>query len=117
MTADLQVSPTTRLIVILAFAGFASTFAGRSIEPLVGVLARDLQSDPHTVALLSTAFALPYALIQPILGPVGAVVFGGLGAIGVTLLWSRLFPELRRARTFDPPEILETEPTHGEAKP
>lgn len=62
---------TTRLIVILAFAGFASTFAGRSIEPLVGVLARDLQSDPHTVALLSTAFALPYALIQPILGPVG----------------------------------------------
>ena len=62
---------TTRLIVILAFAGFASTFAGRAIEPLVGVLARDLQSDPHTVALLSTAFALPYALIQPILGPVG----------------------------------------------
>lgn len=57
--------------MILAFAGFASTFAGRSIEPLVGVLARDLQSDPHTVALLSTAFALPYALIQPILGPVG----------------------------------------------
>lgn len=62
---------TTRLIVILAVAGFASTFAGRSIEPLVGVLARDLQSDPHTVALLSTAFALPYAFIQPILGPVG----------------------------------------------
>ncbi|KQP88044.1 MFS transporter [Methylobacterium sp. Leaf117] len=68
MTAEFS---TTRLIVILAFAGFASTFAGRSIEPLVGVLARDLQSDPHTVALLSTAFALPYALIQPILGPVG----------------------------------------------
>ncbi|MCC0804646.1 MFS transporter [Methylobacterium sp. W2] len=62
---------TTRLIVILAVAGFASTFAGRAIEPLVGVLARDLRSDPHTVALLSTAFALPYALIQPILGPVG----------------------------------------------
>ncbi|MCK2055568.1 MFS transporter [Methylobacterium sp. 37f] len=71
-TSDLTAEfSTTRLIVILAFAGFASTFAGRSIEPLVGVLARDLQSDPHTVALLSTAFALPYALIQPILGPVG----------------------------------------------
>lgn len=62
---------TTRLILILAVSGFASTFAGRSIEPLVGVLARDLRSDPHTVALLSTAFALPYALIQPVLGPVG----------------------------------------------
>ncbi len=41
------------------------------VEPLVGVLARDLASPPATVALLSTAFALPYALIQPVLGPVG----------------------------------------------
>jgi len=56
-------------------------------------------------------------VMASLLGPVGAVVFGGVGAIGVTLLWSRLFPELRRARTFDPPEILETEPEHGEAKP
>ncbi|WP_245259367.1 MFS transporter [Methylobacterium sp. 77] len=71
MIAEPMVSSTTRLIVILAVAGFASTFAGRAVEPLVGVLARDLRSDPHTVALLSTAFALPYALIQPILGPVG----------------------------------------------
>jgi MFS family permease len=36
-----------------------------------------------------------------LLGPVGAVVFGGIGAICVTLLWSRLFPELRNARTFE----------------
>jgi len=56
-------------------------------------------------------------VMASLLGPVGAVVFGGVGAIGVTLVWSRLFPELRRARTFDPPEILETEPEHGEAKP
>ncbi|MDO6412886.1 MFS transporter [Sphingomonas sp. BIUV-7] len=39
-------------------------------------------------------------------GPVAAVVAGGIGAIGVTLLWSRLFPELRRARTFAPPANL-----------
>ena len=37
-----------------------------------------------------------------VLGPVGAVVIGGAGAIGVTALWSWLFPELRRARTFEP---------------
>ncbi len=36
------------------------------------------------------------------LGPVGAVVFGGIGAICVTMLWARLFPELRNARTFEP---------------
>ncbi|MFL5182425.1 MAG: MFS transporter [Microvirga sp.] len=58
------------MILILAVSGFASTSAGRSVEPLVGVIARDLRSDPHTVALLATAFALPYAFIQPILGPV-----------------------------------------------
>lgn len=36
------------------------------------------------------------------LGPIGAVVIGGVGAIGVTALWAWLFPELRRARTFEP---------------
>ena len=36
------------------------------------------------------------------LGPVGAVVVGGAGAIGVTALWAWIFPELRRARTFEP---------------
>lgn len=36
------------------------------------------------------------------LGPVSAVVVGGGIAIAVTGLWSWLFPELRRARTFEP---------------
>ena len=36
------------------------------------------------------------------LGPVGAVALGGAAAIGVTALWAWLFPELRRAKTFDP---------------
>src|SRR5215218_8800423 len=62
---------TRRLILILSICGFASTFAIRSLDPLIGVIARDLRSDPHTIALLATAFAIPYAFIQPILGPVG----------------------------------------------
>jgi MFS family permease len=56
-------------------------------------------------------------LLASLLGPVGAVVFGGCAAIGITLLWSRLFPELKRARTFDPPDMLEAEPQHGVAQP
>lgn len=64
-------SSVQRLILILAVSGFASTAAGRSVEPLIGVIARDLNSDPRTVALLATAFALPYAFIQPVLGPIG----------------------------------------------
>lgn len=38
------------------------------------------------------------------LGPVGAVVAGGMGAIVVTILWTYLFPSIRRARSFDPAE-------------
>lgn len=44
--------------------------------------------------------------VASLIGPVAAVVAGGIGAIGVTLLWSRLFPELRRAKTFAPPAHL-----------
>ena len=62
---------TTRVTALLAVAAFASTFGGRAVEPLVGVIARDLRSDPATIALLTAAYSLPYAFIQPILGPVG----------------------------------------------
>ena len=37
------------------------------------------------------------------LGPVGAVLVGGGGAIVVTILWTYLFPSLKNAKTFDPP--------------
>ena len=55
-------------------------------------------------------------LLAALLGPVGAVAFGGVAAIAVTLLWSRLFPELRAARTFELP-TQELEPQHGVAAP
>ncbi|MHA6719272.1 MFS transporter [Sphingomonas sp. RS6] len=48
--------------------------------------------------------------LAALIGPVAAVVGGGIGAILVTVAWARLFPELRRARTFDPPATLEIPP-------
>ena len=69
--SDEHAAETRRIIAILSICGFASTFAIRFVDPMIGVIARDLRADPHTIALLSTAFALPYAFIQPILGPVG----------------------------------------------
>jgi MFS family permease len=42
--------------------------------------------------------------LAALVGPVAAVVFGGVGAIVITLAWARIFPELRLARTFDTPE-------------
>lgn len=49
------------------------------------------------------------------IGPVAAVVAGGIGAVLVTGAWAWLFPELRRARTFDPPASLEFGPGAAEA--
>jgi len=49
-------------------------------------------------------------LLAALIGAVPAVVLGGFGAIGITIIWSRLFPELVRARTFDPPQTLEDIP-------
>lgn len=45
--------------------------------------------------------------LAALIGPVAAVIGGGIGAILVTALWAKLFPELKRARTFDPPATLE----------
>jgi MFS family permease len=39
-----------------------------------------------------------------LLGPIVATLAGGIAAICVTVLWAGLFPELRRARTFETPE-------------
>ncbi|SEK43286.1 Predicted arabinose efflux permease, MFS family [Sphingomonas palmae] len=55
--------------------------------------------------------------LASLLGPVGAVVAGGVGAIAITLVWARLFPELKNARTFDPPEALEPGPQNGGIQP
>ncbi len=49
---------------------------------------------------------LQSGLAAALLGPVGAVVFGGTAAIGVAGLWALWFPELRRAKTFDPPDRM-----------
>lgn len=45
---------------------------------------------------------LQSGLAASLIGVTGAVVFGGVGAIIVTVIWAVVFPELRRTRTFDP---------------
>ena len=42
--------------------------------------------------------------LSVLIGPVAAIVTGGIGAILVTGLWWRLFPQLANARNFDPPD-------------
>jgi MFS family permease len=49
------------------------------------------------------------------IGPVAAVVAGGVGTIMVAILWARLFPEILRARTLDPPKSFEEVPSQEKA--
>lgn len=49
-------------------------------------------------------------LAAALLSPVGAVIAGGVAAVAVALGWLYWFPELRQARTFDPPLALADEP-------
>lgn len=60
-----------RVLVVVAFASFVSSLFIRMTDPLVPLVAADFAVEPSTAALLGTAFALPWALMQPILGPVG----------------------------------------------
>jgi MFS family permease len=52
-------------------------------------------------------------LVASIIGPQWAVVAGGIGAILITALWVRVFPQIGAARTFEPPpDIAGAEPEH-----
>jgi MFS family permease len=45
-----------------------------------------------------------------LIGPVTAVIAGGVGAIAVVVIWAWKFPELRLARSFDPPDLEQPKP-------
>ena len=55
-------------------AVFAGALAVRATDPLVVDIAQDLGSTAAQVALLGTAFTLPFAFVQPILGPVADAI-------------------------------------------
>jgi predicted MFS family arabinose efflux permease len=64
------VNPSS-LIAILGLTGFAANIAIRIVDPIVPLLAREFDTAMTTAALLASAYTLPYALGQPILGPLG----------------------------------------------
>src|SRR5581483_11736311 len=57
-----------RALLIIAFVCFATSLFVRSVDPIIPPIAAGLHVETATAALLSTAFALPYAITQPILG-------------------------------------------------
>lgn len=59
------------LFVTFLLCGFASAVANRTLDPLTLAVAQDMNVSVASAALLASATFLPYALMQPVLGPVG----------------------------------------------
>jgi predicted MFS family arabinose efflux permease len=62
---------TTRVLLVAALSLFATSLFMRCVDPLIPQIAMGFGLDTATVVLLSTAYALPYALAQPMLGSIG----------------------------------------------
>jgi MFS family permease len=60
-----------RVLAVITFASFVSSLFIRMTDPLVPQIAVGFAVEPRTAALLSTVFAIPWALSQPLLGPIG----------------------------------------------
>lgn len=61
-------------IAALSLCCFAAALIIRMVDPLIPDIARDFAARPENMALLASAFAFPYALGQPILGPLGDAI-------------------------------------------
>jgi len=59
------------LSLVFGACAFASGFALRTVDPLILPIAQRFEVTPATAALLTSAYALPYAFAQPLLGPLG----------------------------------------------
>src|SRR5947209_1296601 len=88
------------LLLILSFCGFVSAMSGRMVDPAVTSIAADLAAPVSLVGLLASAYTLPFAFIQPILGPLRDIfskprvikiavvllaIFSALGAVAPSL--------------------------------
>jgi len=59
-----------RVLAMYGPAVFAGALATRATDPVVAEIAADFGTTAAQAALLGTAYTLPFALVQPILGPV-----------------------------------------------
>jgi predicted MFS family arabinose efflux permease len=91
---------TRRLLVLLGLSCFAGALASRVTDPFVVAMSEEFRAAPESVALLATAFAVPFALAQPVLGPVGdalgkrRVIRAALCLLAVFTLLAPFAPDL-----------------------
>jgi predicted MFS family arabinose efflux permease len=81
-------------------AGLAANISGRTTEPLLTIIASDLSVGIGTAALLTSVYALPFALGQPLLGPLGdiygksLILKRSLIALAISLLVAAFAPTI-----------------------
>ncbi|WP_066556751.1 MFS transporter [Croceicoccus bisphenolivorans] len=93
------------LLVILGAADMVSVFVRNSLIQLNtpdNMRGRVSSLSGLAISASNELGELQSGVAAAILGATGAVVFGGAGAILVTLIWALAFPELKNARTFAP---------------
>ncbi len=85
-------------LTALSLCAFAAALTVRFADPLVTDMARSFATTPEHMALVASAFALPYALAQLVLGPLsdaagkGRVMVVCLGLLTVALAISAMAP-------------------------
>ncbi len=96
-------------VVALAVAGAADMFSVYIRSSLIQLHTPDAMRgrvgavSQLTISASNELGEAESGFLAAALGPVGAVLVGGGGAIVVTILWTYLFPSLKNAKTFDPP--------------
>ncbi len=77
------------ILFIFALCSFAASTSSRVADPLTNLIAADYGVAIAQAALLSSAYALPFALFQPLLGPIGDM--WGKSRLLRTALWITAF--------------------------
>ncbi|MES2159239.1 MAG: MFS transporter [Pseudomonadota bacterium] len=96
-------------LIVLGAADMISVFVRQSLVQLHtpdAMRGRVSSLSQLTISASNELGEAESGFLAALVGPVAAVIGGGIGAIIITLLWAKLFPELRLARTFDPPDIF-----------
>ncbi|HEX7821335.1 MAG TPA: MFS transporter [Sphingobium sp.] len=111
MPALIQMPVALAAMVVWGAADMVSVFVRQSLVQLHTpdeMRGRVSSVSQLTISASNELGEAESGFLAALIGPVSAVLLGGVGAIVVTLLWSRLYPELRLARSFDPPDVAKS---------
>jgi predicted MFS family arabinose efflux permease len=85
VTDEAAARPDHLPLFVLGLACFAANISVRAVDPMLPVIAGQFSVTLHDAAWLATVYGIPYALTQPILGPV-ADSFGKSAVIKICLV-------------------------------